>query len=1026
MKRSPTLLLLFWSALALAVPSWAQLSSSAFRVLGQPDLNRNTFNAVEGVELRSPSGLALDTRGGAARLYVADFGNHRVLGWADARTFANGAKADLVLGQPNLLQASPLGIGNRGFNGPTAVAVDPLSGDVYVSDTANNRILRFVDPFSNVDRVEPDKVYGQSDFNSNAANNGGLSRRALRGPTGLAFDRTGNLWICDTGNHRVLRYPASTLDSTQPEADLVLGQDSFTEAGVNSTSNAVSAAGFNTPIGVAVHPDGSLYVADTQNVRILVFQAPFVNGAAATRVIGQPDFVTRAVPPTITASAMRGPNSVSFTAGGDMLVSVQQENRVLIFNKIASTGPLPAANRALGQLLLTSDFANTGTAPKASANGLSGPGDAVAGPRRQYLRRRFAEQSRACLHAGFGASFSGAGPARLHEQHGEPRRRIEPRTAARCRGGLLGRKLPGVRVGLGQQPRVVLAPSLNYRSGDFADGVIGQPDFSSAAANPDTGQGQSPTATSLFVPRGLALSQNGDLWVADTGNNRVLRFPKPIEQEGRIRADVVLGQTGFTSAISAAVTARSLSLPRDVAVGAFGQIYVSDTGNNRILEYAPDPTNGVAAIRVFGQNSFDRGAASSTTSAQSLNAPAGLHVDDRELLYVADAGANRVVVFPLSPDNPATAVSATTVIGQSAFDTSVSAVGQGSLNGPLSVSTTPDGEVVVADTGNNRVLVFPSLLFLPTSGGQASQVIGQGGSFTGNRINYNATTGQATPQALFAPNSVFSDRNGTLYVADSGNNRVLHFLMPTAVVSAATFEAGAGVAPGALVSIFGVNMTPDTAAAGSVPLPTELAGRYVEVSEQYRAPLLFASPGQFNVQLPVEASSAAGIQTVAVRRADTRELLAGGPLAIAPANPGIFTASQDGQGQALAINQNGSINSPSAPAERGSVVTFFGTGQGATNPMVANGQPAPGGPLANTVAQPTTSQQQCLRTGFVCAFVGSKIAAVQYSGLAPGFVGLWQINVQIPSGDNVILGDQVAVRFTLGSRLSNEVTIAIR
>ena len=135
MKRSPTLLLLLCSALALAGPSRAQVSSSAFRVLGQPDLSQNTFNTVEGVELRSPSGLALDTRGGAARLYVADFSNHRILGWADARTFANGAKADLVLGQPNLRQASPLGIGNRGFNGPTTVAVDPLSGEFISGPT---------------------------------------------------------------------------------------------------------------------------------------------------------------------------------------------------------------------------------------------------------------------------------------------------------------------------------------------------------------------------------------------------------------------------------------------------------------------------------------------------------------------------------------------------------------------------------------------------------------------------------------------------------------------------------------------------------------------------------------------------------------------------------------------------------------------------------------------------------------------------------------------------------------------------
>ncbi|MCB1018425.1 MAG: hypothetical protein KDC27_00785 [Acidobacteria bacterium] len=989
-------------------------------------MSQNTFNAVEGVELRSPSGLALDTRGGAARLYVADFSNHRILGWADARTFANGAKADLVLGQPNLRQASPLGIGNRGFNGPTTVAVDPLSGDVYVSDTANNRVLRFVDPFANVDRVEPDKVYGQSDFNTNTANNGGLSRRSLRGPTGLAFDRVGNLWICDSGNHRVLRYPASTLDAEQPEADLVLGQTDFTKGGANASAGSVSASGFNSPIGAAVHPDGSVYVADTQNVRILVFQPQFVNGAAAVRVIGQENFTTRVLPANISASYMRGPNSVFITSAGDMLVAVQQENRVLIFNKIASTGPLPPADRALGQLLLTSDFPNSGTAPKAGPNGLNGPGDVVADLDGNIyvadsLNNRVLAYSPGSAQASrvLGqADFSSNTPNRVGGASLGPARDVVVDYS--------DENFP-VYVADSENNRVLFwRSSLSYRSGDFADGVIGQPDFSSAAANPDTGQGQSPTATSLFAPQGLGLSPNGDLWVADTGNNRVLRFPKPIDQQDRVRADVVLGQAGFLSDISAAVTARSLSVPRDVAVGAFGQIYVSDTGNNRILEYAPDPTNGVGAIRVFGQNSFDRGTAPAATSAQSLSSPTGLHVDERELLYVADSGANRVLVFPLSPDNPATAVSATTVIGQTGFDANGSAVGQGSLNGPLAVSTSPDGEVVVADTGNNRVLVFPSLLFLPTSGGQASQVIGQGGSFTGRSVNYNASAGTATPQALFAPNGLFSDRNGTLYVADTGNNRVLHFLMPTAVVSAATFEAAAGVAPGALVSVFGVNMTSETVAASTVPLPTELGGRYVEVSEQYRAPLLFVSPGQFNVQLPVEASSAAGIQTISVRRADTRELLAGGPLAVAPANPGIFTASQDGKGQALAINQNGSINGPSAPAERGSVVTFFGTGQGPTNPVVANGQPAPSGPLANTVAQPTTSQQQCLRTGFVCAFVGSKIAAVQYSGLAPGFVGLWQVNVQIPSGDDVILGDQVAVRFTLGSRLSNEVTIAIR
>jgi sugar lactone lactonase YvrE len=368
------------TALTLVAPSYAQISSSAFRVLGQPDLRRNSFNSVDGSEFRAPSGVALDTRSGMLRLYIADFGNHRVLGWADAQSFQNGQPADVVLGQRNLQQSSPFGIGNPGFNGPSALTVDPNSGNVYVADTANHRVLRFEDPFANRDRVEPSRVYGQPNFNSNTANNGGLSARTLRGPVGVRFDAAGNLWICDTGNHRLVRYSRAALDSDNAEADLVLGQDAFTEGGTNSTSNQVTAKGFNTPLSLAFHADGSMYVADTQNARVLVFQAPFQTGEDAVRVIGQPDFTSRTVPPTITPSAMRGPNSVFLTASGNLLVAVQAENRVLVFEGIAAAGPQPAANRALGQPLLTSDFSNVNTAPLASANGLSGPGDVIADP----------------------------------------------------------------------------------------------------------------------------------------------------------------------------------------------------------------------------------------------------------------------------------------------------------------------------------------------------------------------------------------------------------------------------------------------------------------------------------------------------------------------------------------------------------------------------------------------------------------------------------------------------------------------
>jgi uncharacterized protein (TIGR03437 family) len=94
--------------------------------------------------------------------------------------------------------------------------------------------------------------------------------------------------------------------------------------------------------------------------------------------------------------------------------------------------------------------------------------------------------------------------------------------------------------------------------------------------------------------------------------------------------------------------------------------------------------------------------------------------------------------------------------------------------------------------------------------------------------------------------------------------------------------------------------------------------------------------------------------------------------------------------------------------------------------LIATGDPAPSGSLVHTTAQPTTNQQECLRRGFVCAAVGSKIATVQFSGLAPGFVGLWQINVMIPTGDDVLTGDAVRVSFFLDQRQTNPVTISIR
>jgi len=999
----------------------AQLSTSSFRALGQPDLRQNGLNVAEGAELFNPNGLTLDLRGGELHVYVADTGNHRVLGWRNGFDFANGAPADLALGQPSLNHTAPLGIGIRGLVNPVAVAVERSSGDVYVTDQGNHRILRFPSPFENPASVEPNAVYGQADFQRRRANFDGVSAHSLNGPAALVFDALGNLWIADSLNHRVLRFASADLNQENPDADVVIGQEDFLVNLPNAGLSVVHASGFNRPIGVAFHPDnGALYVSDALNSRVLTFNSPQVINQPADRVLGQPDFETRTVPPNTTAASMRGPTALGFDTGGSLYVAIPGQNRILIFDNAAQASQLQDADRVLGQPLLTSELPNSGTHPRANASGLFNVGDLAVAPNGDVFAADTGNH-RVVVYRG------GASPAAgvLGQEDFE---RNAPNRLGPSSVGFAS----DVAVDYSESPFPIYVSdafnnrvlgwrsSLRFENGAPADLVIGQADFSSSVANADTGRSQSPTATSLASPRGMAISAEGDLYVADSANNRVLRFARPFAQTGRLRADLVLGQGGFTSALSAAVSASSLRSPLAVALGAEGQVFVSDTGNSRVLEYPASPTNGAAAIRVFGQTDFETGTEAPATSAQSLSSPEGIYADPFGFLFVADSGAHRVLVFPLIEDTPQTGASASTVIGQDGFESAAAGFGARRLNVPRQVSLDSEGRVYVSDAGNHRIVIFPSLLFLPVVDAEAGGVLGQF-DINGRSPNYNSPDGLATPQGLFAPAACRVDRNGTLYVGDTGNNRVVHFLRPAALVSAATFVAGVAVSPGSLVSMFGTELSEETEAAVAIPLPSVLAERTVEVAGE-TAPLLFASPGQFNIQLPV--ATATGSQPFAIRTAASEELIAGGQVVVSGSNPGLFTLSQDGTGQTAALNEDGSLNGPGNPAVAGSVLQLFGTGQGPTEPIVADGQPAPSGVLARTTAQPSEGVDCVTSPRTVCVAVGSKFGEVLFSGLAPGFVGLWQINVRIPADG--LRGDAVPLRVWINQRVGNDVAVSIR
>lgn len=995
----------------------AQLSTSAYRVLGQPDLLQNGINMVLGVELYSPSGVAVDARGGQVHLYISDTHNSRILAWQDAHSYQIGDPPALVLGQPGPQYSKPLGIGAKGFNAPLGLAVDPGTGNLFVADYGDNRVLRFPAPFSNPTRVEPDTVYGQPNFTTTTP---GTSPALMNGPRSVAVDAAGNLWVADSGNNRVIRFGATSLNNpTPPSADTVIGQKDLFSGSANRGAGTLTASGFNTPAGIALDPQGNLYVADFNNTRVLRFAAPLGPSSpdpAASSVIGEPDFGSRGVPLQASNSTLAGPVGVSVDNNGNLYVAVPADNRVLVFSlaKISN-----GAQTVLGQSDFTTTTANVGVFPKASPNTLSGPADVKVDPSGTvYVADTgnnrvlsYPTGSKSATLVWGQSSFSGNGVNQV-----KPGSLNSPVTIAID----YSQSPYALYISDSANHRILVwKDSVNFRSGDPADLVIGQPDLFTAIPNVDSPGSQYPSQTSLNSPMGIAVQPNtGSLFVADSGNNRILRFPRPASQIGRITADAVIGQLNFTSALSASVTASSLRTPTGLAFGPDGDLFVADTGNNRVLEFA-GANNQAAAIRVYGQPNFTSWVASTQVSAQTLSAPQGIFVDSAFNLYVADTGANRVLIFPDTQAAPPNGMPSSYVIGQLRFDTT--AGGGTGLHSPTGVAVDQSGTIYVADNGDNRVLGFPSLVFLPVVGATAASVIGQS-SLSGTGPNWDSPDGLATADGLSGPAGVYLDRQNTLYVADAGNSRVVHFLNAASEVNAATYQASVPVAQGGLVALFGSGIAANTATAQGTPWPTSLQNRQIVVNDQTPAPLFFVGPNQINFQFP--SAAPAGSDRIAVRLADTGELIAGGGILVTSTSPGLFTVNQTGSGQAAAVNQDNTANSTSNPAPIGSVISLYGTGQGQVNPPVPDGMAAPSGSLATTVAVPTSDGKTCVTSQpSMCVAIGSAFGDVQYSGLAPGYVGLWQINVKIPQG---IATGSVPVRVVINGAPSNTVTVAIR
>ena len=198
------------------------------------------------------------------------------------------------------------------------------------------------------------------------------------------------------------------------------------------------------------------------------------------------------------------------------------------------------------------------------------------------------------------------------------------------------------------------------------------------------------------------------------------------------------------------------------------------------------------------------------------------------------------------------------------------------------------------------------------------------------------------------------------------------------VVQSVTDSAGYGprVAPGSLASIFGTGLAGATTQASDFPLTTSLGGASVSIGGTL-APLLYVSAGQINFQVPSSVQS--GAVNVVVNGPGGAS--AAFNFTVTAQAPSIY---QYGGNHALAQNADFSLNSATAPAASGSVITVYLTGQGAVDKSVADGAATPASGLSTATAAAT-------------ATIGPLNAIVQFLGLTPEFAGLAQANIQVPS-----------------------------
>jgi uncharacterized protein (TIGR03437 family) len=978
--------------LVASVPVWAQNSPTIndlpSREFGQAKLanppTSGAANLVEGRELSSPLGVTFSSSGGA--MYVLDTNNSRVLAWLNSGGLTKGNQADKVIGQRDFYSTASQGPGHdlsSGLTLPVSAAVDG-SGNLYVLDTGNNRVVRYPNPFNQTsDPLQVDLVIGQKTQSSGNAPNEGQSKptsKTLAFTSGgsilraaIALDAQGNLWVADAGNNRVLRFPSAQLapGTIEPAADLVLGQPDFISNSFTCSSNCQrNFTVLLQPQSLAFDATGALYVADNY-ARVLYYPTPN-GGFPATKVLGvvpTPDQGQQPKPYpndySLGNSLLNAPLAV-FTNGNAVFVADALANRVVRYNSAAQfnptdTAPSPQIQSVVGQPDLLSGKSNRGlTEPDATT--LSVP-EGGAFDTTGNLWVADSGNNRLLSYPANG-SFSYTSATIVVGQTDFP---FNAPNLIEGREVWIYNGTPGGGIAVDKSsdpPHLYIADTYNNRILGFrdaravgtdarslltqkADLVIGQPagDLFRSVVNYPNGDKDLPTSTGLYRPVGLAVDDAGNLWVADSGNGRALRFPAPFSvAEGTIQtADLVLGQNGFNQKDQSA-SQQTMNTPYGLALYPDGQLAVSDPALNRVLVFRKPFVNGGGASTVVGQQNYASSGSSNTLVG--LNTPRNIATDTSGRLYVCDSGNGRIVVYRDTSSNSQPGPAA-------AFSFPGFSQPQGIAVSQLS------GEIWVA--AGSTIYHLPEV----TSYQNTGTVLQQIGSYTPMAIALDAFDNPIVAEAI---------------------DRIAFYFAKLAVKNAFTYTSTRPLTPGMWVQGYPPNGksldVPDL--SQDPPYPTTMGGFQLRVNGVPSA-IYAIGKNYINFNVPWSAPTSGTAEFILYKPA-TGEIVAAGTFLMAVADPAFKTVNGLGTGQVLAANiDDGGLNGPQSPVGLGKVLQLALTGQGLVNNLPPDG-------VVPTGLVPTNPAD--LRV----IINGKDVPAqnILFSGLDPTYPGSWIINVRIP------------------------------